>query len=485
MPTPPKVNLLGTFFIASLFFQSLQCGFSQSFDAVEIAKNLSPAVVLLRGATIDGTVLGSGFIISSDGKIATNLHVIREFRTGTVRLSSGEEFTSFSILAFDEKKDLAIIKVAGSMLPSVRLGNSDDVQVGEPVLIMGNPLGLQGSVTTGVISAIRDDPFGGAFKTLQTDAAISPGNSGGPVVNRRQEVIGIVDFMIVGGTNLNFALPVNYLRNSLDSAVSEISLEDLRLKLGSKPTAAGTSPPVQPSKTPLAPRIPNWWFTADPKKVLADPLFPTLSIEERTKILIQIDQKFAKMSIEKRNGFLWGAETDYLPKAANPKEVITWNAGDANCSTEFDTSGSLKKIITADGIKMTATFEDAGFLKSHLRIVNTSNTILQIFPQTFVVNVIKPKQYTLFYEYPNRVSHEQSMKEIRLSGLYHTRIDTGFMDYVFEMERESMKPGPLLPGMAVEGHVWFEISKYARDVVLRVSIGDRAFDIPFTIERSR
>jgi Trypsin-like peptidase domain len=109
-------------------------------------------------------------------------------RNGGVQLASGEKFDSFSVLAFDARKDIAIIKIPGFDLPSVTLGNSNTVQVGEPVLVIGSPLGLQGSVTTGVLSSVRDDPAGAGFKVLQTDAAANPGNSGGPLVNRRSEV---------------------------------------------------------------------------------------------------------------------------------------------------------------------------------------------------------------------------------------------------------------------------------------------------------
>lgn len=103
------------------------------------------------------------------------------------------------------------------------------------MLIVGNPLGLQGSVTTGVISSVRDDPSGGGFKVLQTDAAANPGNSGGPLVNRQSEVIGLITFKIVGGENLNFAIPVNYLRGLTDSPASAMSLDELRLKLANAP----------------------------------------------------------------------------------------------------------------------------------------------------------------------------------------------------------------------------------------------------------
>lgn len=159
-------------------------GRSHPIDAVAISKKIGPAVVLLKGSTHEGELIGSGFIISSDGKIATNLHVIRDLLSGGVQLASGERFDSFSILAFDERKDIAIIKIPGFDLPFVTFGNSNAAEIGSPVLILGSPRGLQGSVTTGVISSIRDDPAGGGFKAIQTDAASSPGNSGGPLVNQ-------------------------------------------------------------------------------------------------------------------------------------------------------------------------------------------------------------------------------------------------------------------------------------------------------------
>lgn len=208
---------------------------AQSFDSAEITKKVAAAVVLIKGTTDTGDVLGTGFVISSDGKIATNLHVIEDFRHAGVELASGEKYDSFSVLAFDSRKDIAIIKIPGFDLPFVPLGNSNNVQVGEPVLVVGSPLGLQGSVTTGVVSSIRDDPTGGGFKVLQTDASVNPGNSGGPLVNRRSEVIGIVTFKIRGSENLNFAIPVNYLRGLIESPTSAMTLDELRSKVSNAP----------------------------------------------------------------------------------------------------------------------------------------------------------------------------------------------------------------------------------------------------------
>jgi hypothetical protein len=221
--------------IAALGFQTFLCSrLCQSFDSTDIAKITAPSVVLIQGVTEGGSMLGSGFIVSADGKIATNLHVIRELSSGGVQLASGDKFDSFSILAFDERKDLAIIKVAGFDLPPINLGNSNSIQVGEPTLVIGSPRGLQGSVTTGVISSIRDDPFGGGFEMIQTDAAVNPGNSGGPLVNQKGEVVGMICSKMRGTENLNFAIPINYLRGMMDGQLTAISLDELRAKLAKK-----------------------------------------------------------------------------------------------------------------------------------------------------------------------------------------------------------------------------------------------------------
>jgi S1-C subfamily serine protease len=217
---------------------------SQSFDSAGITKKIAPTVVLIKGRTDSADLIGTGFIISSDGQIATNLHVVENLLNGGVQLASGEKFDSFSVLAFDARKDIAIIKIPGFDLPSVVLGNSNNVQIGEPVLVVGSPLGLQGSVTTGVISSVRDDPAGGGFKVIQTDASANPGNSGGPLVNRQSEVVGIVTFKIVGGENLNFAIPVNYLRGLMQSTTSTMTLDGLRTKLSNAPDVFKSDAPL-------------------------------------------------------------------------------------------------------------------------------------------------------------------------------------------------------------------------------------------------
>ncbi|MGH9628171.1 MAG: S1C family serine protease, partial [Bryobacteraceae bacterium] len=216
-------------FLAAVFAVTAQ----PSLDSAGIFAKISPAVVLIKGVSAEGTVVGSGLIVSRDGKIATNLHVIRELKGAGVQLATGEIFDVLSVLAFDDRKDLAIVKVAGFDLPVIDLGNSNEVRSGEPVVVIGSPRGLQGTVTTGIVSAVRDDPSGAGFKVIQTDAAVNPGNSGGPLINARGEAIGIVTAKLRGSEGLNFAVPINYVRGMLNGPQESSSLDELRSSLAS------------------------------------------------------------------------------------------------------------------------------------------------------------------------------------------------------------------------------------------------------------
>lgn len=237
-----------------------------ALTTTQIAKRASPSVVSIEGPTPSGGLQGSGFIISKDGKIVTNLHVIRELKSAKVRLASGEIFDSISVLATDERRDLCVIQIAGFDLPVLDLGNSNSVAVGEPVVIVGSPLGLEGTVTAGVLSSIRDS--GDGFKVLQTDAAINPGNSGGPLLNSKGQVIGVVSFKVRSSEGLNFALPVNYVKGLLNQLHEPVSLEQMRSALSVTATAP-ESPITGPSlketldwlkeKTSLA--VTHWVYT--------------------------------------------------------------------------------------------------------------------------------------------------------------------------------------------------------------------------------
>ncbi|HKJ05007.1 MAG TPA: DegQ family serine endoprotease [Geopsychrobacteraceae bacterium] len=161
--------------------------------------------------------LGSGFIISDDGYILTNDHVVNGADEVTVRLADGRSFDA-TIRGSDAKLDLALLKIdTGEKLPVAKLGNSDSLRVGEWVMAIGNPFGLEQTVTTGIVSAKGRVIGAGPYDDfIQTDASINPGNSGGPLYNMQGEVVGINTAIIRGGQGIGFALPINAARVTIE-----------------------------------------------------------------------------------------------------------------------------------------------------------------------------------------------------------------------------------------------------------------------------
>ena len=160
--------------------------------------------------------LGSGFVISADGYVITNSHVVANADEIIVRLSDRREFVA-RIVGTDKRSDIALLKVNGNKLPVVKLGSSADLKVGEWVLAIGSPFGFDYSVTQGIVSAIgRSLPNENYVPFIQTDVAINPGNSGGPLFNLDGEVIGVNSqiYSRTGGfMGLSFAVPVDVVMN--------------------------------------------------------------------------------------------------------------------------------------------------------------------------------------------------------------------------------------------------------------------------------
>ncbi len=190
----------------------------------EIIQASLPATVFIEIKRASGTeASGSGFIIDPSGIILTNLHVIRGAVSANVSLQNGDVFDRITVRVVDEARDIAIIQVPGFNLPTVQLADSDTVMQGDFVVLLGSPLGLSGSGTTGIVSAIRT--FEGS-RLFQTDAAANPGNSGGPMLNEQGADVGILTFGFEQGENLNFAVAVNYARGLL-GINNEMSLATL------------------------------------------------------------------------------------------------------------------------------------------------------------------------------------------------------------------------------------------------------------------
>ncbi|CAD5966159.1 S1C family serine protease [Streptomyces cyaneofuscatus] len=232
-----------------------------------VAEAVSPAIVEIGAASSAGKSTGSGVVITEDGEIVTNNHVISGAQQIEVTLSTGKTYTA-DVVGTDPDKDLALIKLRGaSGLKTAALGDSSQVKVGDQVVAIGSPEGLTGTVTSGIISALdrdvtvaKDDSgssdqgqgqggggqqwpfeFGGqqfngdtgekttTYKALQTDASLNPGNSGGALINMDGEIIGINSAMYApsssaagsgssaGSVGLGFAIPVNTLKADLDT----------------------------------------------------------------------------------------------------------------------------------------------------------------------------------------------------------------------------------------------------------------------------
>lgn len=230
-----------------------------------VATAVSPAIVEISATSSAGDATGSGVVITSDGEIVTNNHVISGASTIKVSLSTGKSYTA-DVVGTDADKDLALIKLQGaSGLKTASLGDSSSVKVGDQVVAIGSPEGLTGTVTSGIVSALdrdvtvaKDDEqeqqqqqqqggqnwpfeFGGqqfngetgssktTYKAIQTDASLNPGNSGGALINMNGEIIGINSAMYspsssstsgssaAGSVGLGFAIPVNTVKADLDA----------------------------------------------------------------------------------------------------------------------------------------------------------------------------------------------------------------------------------------------------------------------------
>lgn len=205
-------------------------------DIPAIAKAAKGAIVTIVMAVNDKPIaFGTGFLVSADGVIVTNYHVIKTGNVAAVKFSDGNVLPVDGLLGVDEARDLAIIKVHGKTFRTLTLGNSDQIEIGEEVVAIGNPQGLELTVSNGILSGVRTvEREGGKF--LQITAPISPGSSGGPLFNMAGEVVGITAGILEGGENLNFAVPINEIKPLLLTKSSK--LQNLPNEDESAPTDA-------------------------------------------------------------------------------------------------------------------------------------------------------------------------------------------------------------------------------------------------------
>jgi hypothetical protein len=189
---------------------------AEKLDAPTIYEGAKSALARIIVTDVSGVQKqGSGLVLRADGLIATNFHVIRGAVSASVKLANGDVYDEVAIAASDDRRDIALLKIRATNLPSLSLANSDELRVGATVYALGAPLGLEGSLSEGLVSAIRpaseiSSELQG-FRVIQFTAPSSHGSSGGPLLDESGKVEGLVTSTLVAGQNLNFAIPANYV----------------------------------------------------------------------------------------------------------------------------------------------------------------------------------------------------------------------------------------------------------------------------------
>ena len=201
-------------------FSLLQASAGEDFSG--IIEDSITSVVTIKTDKSQGT----GFIIDKEGYIITNYHVMQDAQEVTIITSDNDNHEVMGPVWYNLDFDIALLKISGTY-NELRLGNSNNVQIGERVIAIGNPLGLEFSVTQGIVSGIHRRGTNELDAYIQTDAALNPGNSGGPLINQKGEIIGINNFKIRSAEGLGFALESNFIKQAVNNIYQEAYGEDL------------------------------------------------------------------------------------------------------------------------------------------------------------------------------------------------------------------------------------------------------------------
>jgi len=197
-------------------------------DAERIFKKNSKAVVVIETYDKYGKIIsqGSGFIVREDGAVVTNYHVISN--ATDIKVKTGNKVLKvYGLIYIDKENDIVILKAEGQKLQTVKIGDIRKLSIGEKVYVISSPQGLENTISEGILSGIRE--IAPDKKILQITAPISPGSSGGPVFNKNGEVIGIATALLKESQNINFAMPVNLIKDKI-SAKKVIALKDTKIE---------------------------------------------------------------------------------------------------------------------------------------------------------------------------------------------------------------------------------------------------------------
>jgi S1-C subfamily serine protease len=219
-----RTILIFTFALASLTTLSAQSPPSSDITTISQAATKASVVVVTSDASGKRLSQGSGFLVSRDGKVITNLHVVQGAASAIVKFPDGAFYEVEGFLGADSSMDIAVLKLRTSSkeFPSLRFADADQVAIGQHVIAIGSPMSLENTVSDGIVSAIRtardlDSRLNPNLRVFQTTSPISPGSSGGALLNMQGEVIGITSFGIETGQNLNFVIPISYAKPLLET----------------------------------------------------------------------------------------------------------------------------------------------------------------------------------------------------------------------------------------------------------------------------
>lgn len=267
MQYPMKFIVLFSLLCLSVFAQAPK-------KPSDIAREQGQAVVVIEALDANGNVngQGSGFLVTSKGAVVTNLHVIQGAHTARVKLPNGDVYKTQDLVDVDDTKDLAILKIKGFKLPTVVLGDSDKTEIGEAVTVISSPEGLTNSLSTGVVSGVRRLE---GLRVFQITAPISQGSSGGAVFDSNGNVIGIVTYLLRGGQNLNFAVPINYARGMIGDEATKTLAQLGPLAKALPPVPSATQPAGEAPRREQA--LPNEQLSTASRGLLGrtqlDPLY--------------------------------------------------------------------------------------------------------------------------------------------------------------------------------------------------------------------
>ena len=328
----------------------------------QVVERVSPAAVSILVGKGDGQVtgVGSGVIIRSDGVILTANHVVRGMREVQVRLKSGEIYDQVELIASDERRDVAALRIAAAGLPVLPIGNSANAASGATVFVVSNAVGLPWTASSGILSATRmadDVPGAGSgYRILQFTAPLSPGSSGGVLVDAEARILGIVVGSLSVGQNVNFAVPIDSIAGLANASGGMRFDSGARLQpFGAKTTPVATAP----SNPPAAPGAPPGFTLPRPEQrqihtisvqsktiylrrerlqddIHKTPMFPQLGVRfadygQTADIAITVDRPVMT--------FDWTYAMVYQPKS------LTLASGMVDATDEFDAGPKLAAAI--------------------------------------------------------------------------------------------------------------------------------------------